>query len=292
MNTSGFHNTMLALVGTVALAAPAVGEAPRDDKRQYHLFHPVPADQLRPLSTDRPDLTEGPYTVDPGHFQVEWDFLNFSYDRRQADGGRERVERYAILPFNFKLGLWHNVDLQFEAETFVVQRERDRSAGTVKHRDGFGDLALRLKVNLWGNDAGATAFGVMPFVKFPTAADGLGNGAFEGGVIFPFAAELPHGWELGLMTEFDVIRDSGGSSHHVEFVNSIALGHDIVGALAGYVELFTVVSTENTSDWVAVLGVGLTYAVTDNFQLDGGVNFGLTRAAETYNPFVGASVRF
>ncbi len=35
-----------------------------------------------------------------------------------------------------------------------------------------------------------------------------------------------------------------------------------------------------------------TYALTDNVQLDAGVNVGVTSAADRFNPFVGVSSRF
>jgi hypothetical protein len=38
--------------------------------------------------------------------------------------------------------------------------------------------------------------------------------------------------------------------------------------------------------------LGLAYAVTDDRQLDGGVNPGLTRSAEEINPFLGVPGRF
>jgi hypothetical protein len=40
------------------------------------------------------------------------------------------------------------------------------------------------------------------------------------------------------------------------------------------------------------LGAGWTYGLTDDVQLDGGINFGLTDAADRYNPFLGLSMRF
>jgi outer membrane putative beta-barrel porin/alpha-amylase len=40
------------------------------------------------------------------------------------------------------------------------------------------------------------------------------------------------------------------------------------------------------------LGTGLTYWLSDNLQLNAGVNIGLTRAADDYNPFVGLAWRF
>jgi hypothetical protein len=65
-------------------------------------------------------------------------------------------------------------------------------------------VQTRLKYNLWGNDGGPTALAVMLFVKWPLRSRGCAT-AVEGGVILPFVAELPQGWGLGLMTEFDWI---------------------------------------------------------------------------------------
>lgn len=263
-----------------------------DDKSEYNLFHPTPKELMRPMSTDRPDLTESPYTVDAGHFQIEWDFLNYTYDRHQPDGGRDRIENYTIAPVNFKVGLLNNVDLQLVIESYIYERTTSGKPSMVSESDGFGDIITRVKVNLWGNDEGETALGVMPFVKFPSNQDDLGNDAVEGGIIFPFSMELPDGWSMGAQTELDFNEDSSESSYHVEFVNSIAFGRDIIGDLAGYIEFFSVISTEDASDWTGLIGTGFTYAVTDDVQLDGGINFGLTRAADELNPFVGMTVRF
>jgi hypothetical protein len=161
----------------------------------------------------------------------------------------------------------------------------------VTRRHGFGDVTLRLKTNLWGNDGGTSAFAVMPFVKLPANQDDLGNDAVEGGLIFPLALELPYGFDLGAMAEFDFNEDDDGDGYLPEFVETLTLGHDIAGALAGYVELFSLASSERDSHWQATADFGLTYAVTEDVQLDCGMNVGVTRAAEDVNPFLGLSVR-
>jgi hypothetical protein len=161
----------------------------------------------------------------------------------------------------------------------------------VTYSRGFGDVTLRLKWNVWGNDGGRTALAAMPFLKLPTNMDGLGNDALEGGVIFPFAVALPYGWGTTLMTEFDLIEDADESGYHAEFVNTITFDHDIVGDLGGYVEFFSLVSTDEDAEWQGTVDLGLTYALMDDIQLDGGVNLGVTRAAEDLNPFLGLSIR-
>ena len=166
------------------------------------------------------------------------------------------------------------------------------AAGTVTTQRGFGDVILRLKVNLWGNDGGTTAAAVMPYLKLPTNQDQLGNNSVEGGLILPLAVKLPAGWDMGIMTQFDFNRDLVGRGRHVEFINSITFAHDLVGKLGGYVEFFSSATAEAGVPWVGTLDVGFTFGLTDNLQLDAGVNLGITRAADDINPFLGLSWRF
>jgi hypothetical protein len=278
----------------VRLGAPLLAALPLSaaepvpaDKTQYHLFNPTPRELLRPLTTDRPDVTESPITVDAGRFQVEMDIVNYT---RDSEGG-VRSESFVAGSLNLKAGLLHNVDLQVIVDSYV--RERTRVApGPATTADGFGDITTRLKINLWGNDGGATALGVMPFLKVPTASDGLGNNSVEGGLIVPFAFELPAGWSAGVMAEFDFLKNSTGDGYHTEFLNTVSLGRDIVGDLAGYVEFVSVVTTETGADWRGFLSLGLTYGLCPNSQLDLGVIVGLNRAAEDVNPFLGFSFRY
>ena len=262
------------------------------DKSGYNLFRPVPDSMLRELATDRPDKTENPYTVDAGHFQIELDIANYTYDRTNPEGADRTVRTLAIAPFNLKVGLTNNSDLQFIAETFTVQKTHDRDLNQHEKMSGFGDVALRWKLNFWGNDGGKTGFGMISFAKFPTNQNGLGNDAVEGGVILPLEIKLAEDWDLGMMTELDCRQNSGNSRYHAESINTITVAHRIVGTLEGYVEFFSNVSGERGADWIGTFDFGATYKLTPNIQLDAGVNIGLTRAADDVNPFVGLTVRY
>ena len=247
---------------------------------------------MREMTTDRPDKTESPYTVDAGHFQIESDLAAFTHDRDKHGGADMTVDAWSFAAINLKAGILNNVDVQLVLETYNRVRTDDRVAGIVTHQSGFGDVTARVKLNCWGNDGGDTAFGVMPFVKLPANQDDLGNNAVEGGVILPLAISLPRGFGLGLMTEFDFNEDGSGSGYHAEFVNSITLGHDLIGKLGGYVEFFSAVSAESGARWVGTIDLGLTYGLTDDIQLDAGVNIGVTDSADDINTFVGLSWRF
>jgi outer membrane putative beta-barrel porin/alpha-amylase len=265
---------------------------PGINKAHYHLFNPTPRAYLREMSTDRPDKTESAFTVDAGHVQIEGDAFTHTHHRQTRNDADHRVGRYAIGPLNLKVGLLNRVDLQVVLDNYNHVRTEDRVTDSVTKQSGFGDVTSRLKVNLWGNDGGKTAVALMPFIKAPANQDDLGNQAVEGGLILPLAVQLPGGWTMGLMTELDFNEDGDAGGGHAESINSITFGHDIVGKLAGYMEFFSAVSTEADSPWVGTIDLGFTYGLTDNIQLDAGVNLGITDSADDVSTFVGFSIRF
>jgi hypothetical protein len=277
-----------ALFFKAAAQETSAGGTNAPDKSGYNLFNPTPQRLMRELSPDRPDKTESPYTVDAGHYQLEMDFANFTYD--QMDSTITRA--WNVAPFNIKAGLLNNVDLQFVFDNYLHVHTDDRASGTATTQSGVGDFATRLKVNLWGDDGGQTAFALLPYIKFPTSTDSLGNDAVEGGIIFPLAVKLPDDFDLGLETAVSCLRDDSDSNYHADFINSITLDHAIIGKLSGYLEFFSDISTECHAGWIGTVDTGLEFLVTENMQLDCGCNFGVTHAAADFNPFAGITVRF
>lgn len=274
------------LFATSFAAAALHAAEPAADKSRYTLFDPTPTPLLRDLSTDRPDQTESPYTVDAGHWQLEMDFFNYTIDR---DSGT-RTTILNVAPINLKLGLTNRADLQFIFDNY--SRERVRTAGVTTTTRDWGDLTLRLKMNMWGNDGGATAFALMPFVKLPLRLGDAGNDLVEGGLIVPLALSLPHDFGLGLMTELDWFTDDTGRHRRANWLNTVTVSRDLTKKLGGYVELVASITNERGAPWVCQFDFGLTYAVAENVQLDAGCNVGLTRSAPDLQPFFGLSVRY
>ena len=256
-----------------------------DDKWRYNLFHPTPEDQMREMSTDRPDQTESAYTVDAGHFQVEMDLVSAVFDRH----GEVQTRGWGT-SLNLKAGLLNNVDIQFVLEPYVTIRQKDLQTDAAGTISGFGEFQTRVKVNLWGNDGGKTAMAIMPFIKWPLAESDLRNGKTEGGIILPWAVELPAQWGLGGIVEFDFVSDGGGG-RDTEYFNTIALSRDIVGDLGAYVEFAALLTPGNGESWQGQVDLGFTYALNKNTQFDFGCNFGVTEAAPDFNPFIGFSWR-
>ena len=90
-----------------------------------------------------------------------------------------------------RVGLTSQIDFQTVIEPYTRVKTDNRIANVRDTRNGFGDITSRLKINFWGNDGGKTAFGIMPFVKWPTNQHGLGNKSVEGGLIFPSRSHCP-----------------------------------------------------------------------------------------------------
>ena len=286
---SAISTTVVACLSSLLVTSAAAAER---NKSQYSLVNPTPRELMRDLSTDRPDKTESAYTVDAGRFQIESDLLSYSSDHDTADGADTQVDAWSVAAVNVKAGLLNWMDLQVVLDTYNHVTTDDRLTSQKVTQSGLGDLTTRLKMNVWGNDGGKTALAVMPFVKIPTNQDDLGNDDVEGGIIIPLAVELPAGWGMGLMTEFDFVRNSADDGYSTDFVNTVTFSHDIVGNLGGYVELFTLISSESNTDWIGTFDMGLTYGLTEDIQLDAGINIGITESAEDFNPFLGLSWRF
>ncbi|MCC6322936.1 MAG: transporter [Phycisphaerales bacterium] len=278
-----------AVHACTASSGQPVGE-PAIDKSIYHLFNPTPRGLLRDLGTDRPDMTESPYTVDAGRFQIELSFADFTYDRENAES--QTVRGLSAAPMLLKVGLLNNVDLQLGLDPYTAEKTTDRLTDTSMTIDGFGDTVVRVKVNLWGNDAGETAFALMPFVKYPTAEGGLGNDEVEWGVIAPLAISLPEGFSLGLMVEIDINRSAKNDRDVVDIVHTATVSRSLYEELGGFVEYAGFAGIDNDDVYRGCFNTGLTYGVTSDVQLDGGIRVGVTDAAEDFGLFAGLSVRF
>lgn len=280
------------IAATIALPIGYTGAAeitPTPDKSAFTVTNRTPESLLRDLSTDRPDLTESPYSVDAGWWQLEMDLVGYTRDHVKSAGTDVDATALSLAAINLKLGLTHNIDLQTVIESYTRVKAQDNLTGDSETISGFGDITSRLKINLWGNDGGGSALALMPFIKWPTNQNNLGNNYIEGGLIIPYARDLPNGWGLGVMTEIDVVRNEADSGYTADWLNTITVSHDLGEKLGFYLEL-THLTTEGPS--LATFDCGLTYGVNRHVQLDCGANIGLTDATEDLTLFIGLTIRY
>ncbi|TVQ52582.1 MAG: transporter [Phycisphaerales bacterium] len=238
-----------------------------------------------------------PFTIEPGRLAIEVDLINYAYDRHNPDRANERVHAFEW-PITFRYGLLDHLELQFGMEAYVRESVRDRDAGTRETTDGFGDLIIGAKYNLWGNDdwdqdiEGATALAVLPFLRLPTNRHGLGSRAVEGGVLVPFAIEDFAGFEIEWTPGFAAVRNSDDDGYVFEWSSLLVFNRGIVEGLDWFAEFESTINSESGEPWIGHVGGGLTWELTDDTVLEGGVTFGVTRSADDFGAFITLVQRF
>ncbi len=237
-------------------------------------------DFLRELSADRPDATESPNTVEAGRFQIESSL--WSYERDTAPG--VRMETWVFGESNLKVGLTEDMDLQWVVRPWV--REIERGGGLREGVEGFGDMDLRLKWNLWGNDGGDTAGALMPFVTVPVGTAVSGD-HWEGGVVFPVAIGLSESMDLGFQVELARVR--GDDGHEWECTHTVVLGRDLGNDLGVFIEYAGVFGE---SRYEASVFSGVTWMVGRNLRWDLACGVGLNDDAPDFSIAQGVTFRF
>jgi hypothetical protein len=285
------------LIAAVALCLlPALARAddptpPPPDKSGYTVFNPTPDDQLRSLCTDRPTKSTSPCTVDAGHWQIESDVYNFT---TQTDGGVTTTTQLFTNP-TLKLGLTNNLDFEVNIAPYEQVSVHDAASGVTTTTGGVGDLFLKAKLSLLGDDGGNVGFALVPYIKVPTARLGIGNGQVEGGILAPIQLSLPANWQLVIDPEVDALANSVGGGQHANVSSLLSFGYPLTKTVTVSLEVwgdsnFDPTGTVNQASFD--LGAAWILAKAPNFQLDGGVNFGLNRATPGAQAYIGVSRRF
>jgi hypothetical protein len=258
-------SVVLTPLGVLAQQQPSV---------KYSLFHPVPKEQMREMQPDRPGITESPFTVDAGHIQYEADL--FSLEKQNME---TQVEQTILINhFNIKAGLTSSTALQLGFESFASQQDRDVASGTKTTSHGVGNINVRIKQNLVGNDAGNFTMSLLPYINIPTSTYDE-QARFEAGFIIPMQLKLPAEWQLGMQLEADRLMDTEADGLHTEFLQSLSLSHDIVKDLEGIAETHYTYNFKEKS-WANFLDAALQYGLSKNFMVDAGLNYGLQHDAE------------
>ncbi len=239
---------------------------------------------IREFSTDRPDTTESPFTVPKGMIQLEASLADFSRDRR---GTPANHRQWIFGQINLKRGLSQNTDLQMIFNTHSVAGQVE--GGDRTYSKGFGDITLRIKQNLIGNDSGKIALALMPYLTLPTHT-GLSERAWAGGLIIPASISFQNGWILGVMTELDLRDRSADGTGQIQSLNSATLGIPLSKRLSSYTEIVSVSSPSAPHQLTANTGIIL--QISENLAVDAGCRIGLSASAPDLGVFSGFSIRF
>jgi hypothetical protein len=282
---------VLGLLAAGRAMADDTPAAPAPDKSGFTLFNPTPTAELRNLCTDRPTKSTGPCTIDAGHWQVESDVYNWT---RQNVGGVTTTTELFTNP-TLKLGLTNTLDVEVSLAPYERVTVHDAATGLGARAAGVGDLFLRAKWALTGDDGGKFGFALAPYVKVPTAPSSIGNGAVEGGLIAPVQFNLPNNLQLLFDPELDVLANAARPGRHANTIGLVSLSYPATKSVTLSAELWGDANFDPTGTVTQAsfdLGAAWIPAKAPNFQLDGGVNLGLNKATADVQVYVGVSHRF
>lgn len=240
--------------------------AQSDKPKSYNLFHRVPTALMRKdMETDRPDVTESPYTVDAGHIQIESDLLRYKSSGTPDDFNRQ----YLFAPFTGKVGLTQSIDFQVTFEIYRLEYHKSDSEPK-EHHGNYGSLSLRLKRNVIGNDSGKFALAVMPYIKMPANAFFEHHKA-EGGIIIPAQWKIQDKLALGFQEEFDRVAED--KDYEWQALQSVVVSYDITEQLKGIAETYYVYNF-NQHEVENYINIALQFFPMRNFAIDVGTLYG------------------
>ena len=241
----------------------------------------------QPICADRPGKATSACTVPVGHWQLETGLADWTL---QKSGG-ERDTSLVIGETTVKYGLTGSTDIEVDVTPW--QRATSRLDGFHDSASGIGDVRLIAKQRLSGADAPVQLI-AMPFVKIPTANHALGNGKWEGGLLFPIAYSIPKTpLSIGLTPEADWVADADGHGHHAAMEQVVTVGWQATDKLNLSAEIW------GGWDWdpsgttrQASADGAVAYLLNKDVQLDVGANFGLNRVTPDVELYGGVSMRF
>lgn len=243
------------------------------------------AETLRDICPDRPAKGSAPCTVDAGHWQLEVDLADVTRDNQPG----LRTTTSLIASPQLKYGLTDSLDLEAAISPYVRQSSRPGGAAS-----GVGDLYLKAKANLTGNGDGWNV-ALIPYLKAPTAKHDIGNGAWEGGVLIPFAGPLPGGWSLDVTPEVDALENQSGAGRHTAVSGSVGLTHALGGGVSATGELWAAKDYDPSGHSRQASGdLALAWVPKNrpNLQWDLGVNLGLNHQTPDVQAYLGVARRF
>ncbi len=253
-----------------ALAAPAAAD-----------------DKPPPICADRPGKATSACTVPQGHWQLETGLADWTLQK--TDG--ERDTSLVLGETTVKYGLTDASDIEIDLTPW--QRSTSSAGGLHESASGIGDVNVIYKQRLTKSDAPLQVI-AMPFVKVPTANHSLGNGKWEGGLLFPIGYQIPKTpLSLGLTPELDWVANGDGRGHHLAMEQVATIGWAATDKLNVSAEIWGGWDWDpaGTTHEASVDG-SLAYLLTNDVQLDAGANFGLNKATPDVELYGGVSVRF
>ena len=253
-----------------------------------------------PQVTDRPDFTESAVAVGRGVVQVEF---GYTFTERTFDdnGVRTRVrtqtagEQLLRAGFyadwlEFRLGMVPGGLDDFDF-SIPLAFEQSQEGGVSTSTAGITDLYAGFKIALFPQEGHLPEMAILPQVNIPTGSASFSSDRYEPGV------NLVYGWALDesvSMAGSTLVnrRIDDGRQGYPEFAQSWALARSLSETVTAFAEWYAFFprGTDLAQSEQYING-GLAWAITDDFQFDIRVGFGLNDESDDFFIGSGFSIR-
>jgi hypothetical protein len=233
------------------------------------LIKETPAQEL---TTDRPDQSESAVTVHRGALQIE---TGFAYENLIEDNVEET--NYSIAGTLFRYGIFENIELRFGTAYMITKPQNSLS--------GLGDFLTGTKINILREGFQLIDFGILAHALLP-----LGSSAFNPDKVEP---EVIAAFSKSVSDNFSASFNFGGSWNseidETFLIYSSAIGFNANDNLSAFIEAFGNVFSSYTP--IHNFDGGITYLLSEDFQLDVSAGKGITGADSFWFFACGFSIR-
>ena len=253
----------------------------------------MPTEPLEgPMETGRPDFTESTDAIPTGHAQLEMGYT-FTLDR----DGKTRARNHTAPEFLLRLGVASNVELQLGWEGYNWSETRapaqTRAGRPVRRQEwdqGASDFSIGLKYKFAEQEGTRPHMGIIAVLTAPSGSANISGGDVEPEVIFLWAYHVDD--RLSIAGNAGVAIPSDSGDRFAQGKASIEFGYSVTDRLGAYAEYFGLYPNAEHSDAAHSINGGVTYLISDNFQLDARVGAGLNEEADDFFTGIGFAVRW
>jgi hypothetical protein len=232
-----------------------------------------------PLQPDRPDFTDGPYTLERGHVQVEG---GYTFERQDDE------DTGSLGAFVVRIGLAERLELDLGVPARVWIDGPDGKTS------GWEDAGAGVKIRLTGVDPapGRPVVGLLLQTSVPTGSDRLT------GDVWQPVAKLALDWELtdtvSLATNvgWSSAQDTGLDQRFRQIFASLSLGLGLTDRLGAFVEGYGFTKEEKVGPSTHYFDAGLSWLATKDLSFDVETGRGWNGADSDWWVGAGAAVRW
>jgi len=241
-----------------------------------------------PLSTDRPDQSDSPFTVPRGLFQIE---TGLQHGERSSRGQDLTIQVFPQALF--RIGVTDSLEVRLAVPGYSVA-DSDSADGSFR-ATGFADTTLGFKAKLADQHGRVPDIAFVGTLTIPSGDDEFSSDRFDPGFRFsvshPVNQRITVGSNIGMF--WLTSRDAQGALDSRSFLDwTLVAGFSVNDKLGSFAEVFGATGVSAEDRPLTSLGSGVTYLLAPRIQIDGRVTVGLSRDALDWTAGAGVSFRF